>query len=120
MAGELYATMKAMVEYRMFDNTDNILRLRNKLGLEYAINRTVAARVSHELLVNAAGTSKQHFFDHQRSSLSAVFNYVPGLSVEMGYTYVIRLPLRSVYTIAEDNLFINATILLNTKNRKDK
>ncbi|MCD6064319.1 MAG: hypothetical protein K0R82_2230 [Flavipsychrobacter sp.] len=115
--GNLCATDKTMLEYRMFDGGNNILRLRNKLGLNYRFKNAFTAKVAHEVLLNVAGTSKLHFFDHERTSISTEFNVGNILSMEVGYMHASRLPLTSENTIAENNLLINFGFKIN---RKDK
>lgn len=118
LLGGLFATDKTMLEYRMFDLSADILRLRNKLGLEYVIRNAFKAKLSHEVLLNAAGTSKSHFFDHERTSLSAEYKPTPTLAIEVGYIHARRLPLTAENTVAENNLFINLVFTVNAKTDK--
>ena len=112
LIGNLYATDKTMLEYRIFGHSGNILRLRNKLGLEYKINKPLAMKLSHEVLLNAAGVEKQHFFDHERTSASLEIKTAIGY-VEAGYIHASRLPVLAETTLTENNLFINLGFTIN-------
>ena len=117
--GNLYTTDKTMLEYRVFDHADNILRLRNKLGLEYRINTMLTSRLFYEVLLNAAGVKKQHFFDHQRTGAGLECR-MSKASVEIGYMHINKLPAITETTITENNFFVNFRYSINSKKISDK
>ncbi|OJX35034.1 MAG: hypothetical protein BGO87_09405 [Flavobacteriia bacterium 40-80] len=100
---------RTAVEYRLFENNRDIMRLRTRLGLSYDFPKNVRMSIFNELFVNIANAGKAHFFDHNRTGLNLECKLFSAFRIDTGYMYIIRLPLFSATKIQENALFLNLT-----------
>ncbi|MDD3005055.1 DUF2490 domain-containing protein [Flavobacterium sp.] len=99
---------RTAIEYRMFENNQtDITRLRNRLGLKYALSEKIKFSVFDELLVLPSKTAELHFFDQNRMGVSLDYKLFSNLKVDIGYLYMDRLPVTSTNKIHENNIFMN-------------
>lgn len=107
-----YLAAREMLEYRMFDQATDLLRLRSSAGLGYTLDTHWAFIASYEILVNAAGISKEHFFDQDRLGISVRFTPAHRWKLEAGYLHVNRLPRNADEVFEEHDFFLNLTYRL--------
>lgn len=100
---------RSATEYRVFENSANITRLRNRLGLRYDVNEKLKLGLYDELLFNIHGTTTSHFLDHNRIGLSITYQLLSDLKVETGYMQISRLPIASENKLQESNLLLHFT-----------
>lgn len=99
---------RSAIEYRIFENNQpDIIRVRNRLGIRYDFSAQVRLSVYDELLFNIAGTSTNHFFDHNRIGVMMEQKISRGLKLEAGYIYVNRLPVTNDMELTEHNFILN-------------
>lgn len=99
-----------MVEYRNFDRSPDITRIRLRLGADYRPDRRYHLTVQEELLANVAGAPAGHLFDHNRLGLSVTRQYTSNAWMELGYFYVNRLMPKNPDLIIEHNIFLHMGI----------
>lgn len=104
---KLSLVSREALEYRMFVNNNKSLRLRNKVGLYYEFTTSFYTQATYEILLNVSACSNAYLFDHDRISLSTVYNAGSHCTIEIGYMYINRLPLIAEKRITENNLFLN-------------
>lgn len=96
------------LEYRDFknNNTDDILRLRNKLGMKYEFNSKWAISGFDELFLNLNSDDHKHLYDHNR--IGVLGNYAPSKSIkiELGYVAISRLPKTKDELMHENNFLV--------------
>lgn len=110
---------RSALEYRIPDNSiPRTLRLRNRLRLQYAVSSKLDLSLSDELFCNIAGVSTSHFFDHNRVGLTLEYRISPGMKLEAGYIYIIRLPLADDILRREHNIMMNFTFQLKKRRGK--
>lgn len=95
------------VEYRLFKNQDDITRGRYKLGLQFDFAKKIKLDVYNEILLNIAGKSNPHLFDHNRLGFLFGYPVSPYFKLEWGYIYIQRLP-SSYPVLFEHNLVLQA------------
>lgn len=109
----MYIVDRAAVEYRILENGPSLLlRLRNRLGFRYDLTKKVDISVFDELLFNVSGAPSGHFFDHNRLGSAIGYKVAPYLKADMGYVYIVRLPLTGSTNLRENNIYLNVTFLL--------
>lgn len=113
--GDLSFIDRASIEYRVFDHDNNIIRLRNKLGMKYDLKRKSSFSLFYELLYNVAGTSKEHLFDHYRLGCAASYLIANKVKLELGYLHIQRLPRNATTMLEEDNFLFNIGYKLKAK-----
>lgn len=114
-----YIAGRTAVEYRIFDNQQsNITRLRNRLGFSYNLAVKLKLAIFDELFFNLSGTSKCHFFDHNRIGVNVEYKVLSKLKFDIGYIQTSRLPLTSATELYENNFFLNFSYHL--KNHKKR
>lgn len=114
-----YVVDRTIIEYRLFQgNQPNLVRLRTRLGFRYDFTEKIQLSFSDEVLLNIAGTTYEHLFDHNRVGFDLEYGILPGLKLDMGYLYIVRLPTKSTTKLYENNFFINLTYLLLKINKK--
>ncbi|HTN45804.1 MAG TPA: DUF2490 domain-containing protein [Flavipsychrobacter sp.] len=110
---------RSALEYRIPDNSiPRTLRLRSRLGLQYAATSRLGLSVYDELFCNIAGVSASHFFDHNRIGLTFEYRISPGMKLEAGYIYISRLPLAEGILRREHNIMMNFTCQLKKRRGK--
>ncbi len=111
---------RSALEYRVPDNgTALILRLRNRLGLQYPLTSQLGLSVYDELFCNIAGSSTAHFFDHNRIGLMMECKISNRLKLETGYININRLPLTNDVLLTEHNIMLNLTFQLKQKSKNN-
>lgn len=107
---DLYIMSRAALEYRVFESDQaGISRVRNRLGLRYDLTNTVSLTLYDELFCNLAGADSKHFFDHNRAGISMGYLLHSGLTLDIGYIHISRLPLSNETRLHESNAFLNLT-----------
>ncbi len=102
------------IECRLLNNyPSSIVRLRNRLGLQYTIHQKLKMVVYDEFFMNAWGAIREHIFDHNRIAMGFEYEVRPKLKLEMGYMYIIRLPLQAGNLLYENNVFLNVAYTIN-------
>lgn len=109
---QLYLVDRTGVEYRLFEKTSNIVRFRNRIGLDYALNKKMRIGIYDELFFNMRGSSAGHFFDHERIGSHFEYKITPTLKIGISYIHISRLPITSEEKLYENNLMIQAAFLL--------
>jgi hypothetical protein len=109
---QLYLVDRTAMEYRFFENTTNIVRFRNRIGLEYVLNKKMRFGIYDELFLNLRGTSTGHFFDHDRIGSYFEYKITSSFKIGISYIHISRLPLTSEDRLYENNLLIHAAYLL--------
>ncbi|MFH6967191.1 DUF2490 domain-containing protein [Flavobacterium sp. FlaQc-28] len=110
---KFYVVDRTAIEYRVFqDNQTDITRLRNRFGFRYDFTEKIKLGIYDELLFNVAGTTYDHFFDHDRIGLNLECKVLPYLKFDIGYIHLTRLPLTSKTKLHENNIFMNLTYQL--------
>lgn len=108
ISNKLYIIDRSALEYRIFSNNNtNLTRFRNRLGIKYDLSTRFRSGFYNELLVNLSGNTAYYFFDHNRDVIFLDYTPHPGLRIETGYAYILRLPSNSVEKIKENNVFLN-------------
>lgn len=114
IAGKWILLERSALEYRMPDNgTARILRLRNRLGLQYPLTSQLGLSVYDELFCNIAGASTAHFFDHNRVGMMLEYKIAYAIKLEAGYIYINRLPLINDVPLTEQNIMLNLVFSLS-------
>lgn len=108
----LFIINRTAIEYRFLENSPNITRLRNRLGLRYVITQNLESGIYDELLLNAAGTGNVHFFDHNRTGVDLEYKMSSSLKFDVGYMHITRLPVTNTSYLQEHIIFFNLTGLL--------
>lgn len=102
------------LEYRFLNNyPSSIVRIRNRLGLQYTINPKLNMVAYDEFFINARGVNREHIFDHNRIAVSFEYEVKPKLKLEAGYMYITRLPLQAGNLLYENNIFLNVAYTIN-------
>ncbi len=110
---------RSALEYRIFDkNPKEVLRFRNRLGLQYEFNNQWKAVTSMEILVNLSGVAATYFLDHNRYGVNLEYQPTKNIKLELGYLYISRLTKTNIQKTGENTLFLNITYQLN-KQRKE-
>lgn len=114
ITGKIALLYRLSLEYRLLNNyPSSIVRLRNRLGLQYTIHPKLGMVVYDEFFMNAGGVNREHIFDHNRIAMGFEYEVKPKLKLEAGYMYITRLPLQSGNLLYENNLFLNVSYALN-------
>lgn len=110
LAKKLFIIDRNALEYRILENNSNdITRLRNKLGFRYDFSEKLKLTIYDELLLNINGAPVHHFFDHDRLCLNIEYKVLPHLKMDLGYLHITRLPISSNHKLHENNLMLNIT-----------
>lgn len=118
---KFFLTDRNAMEYRIFQGSaNNITRMRNRLGIRYDFMPRLKAGIYKEFFVNLSGTSTYYFFDHKRNVVFLDYTLMPGLKVETGYAYILRLPPGNLKKIKENNLYLNLTFQLHRHRGQSK
>lgn len=105
---------KISLEYRFMNNyPSSIVRVRNRLGLQYKINPKLNMVAYDEFFINLRGTNREHIFDHNRIAMSFEYEVKPKLKLEAGYMHITRLPLQAGNLLYENNVFFNVAYTIN-------
>lgn len=92
---KIFITGRSAVEYRMFNTSAKLTRLRNRVGLRYDVSDKLKLGIYDELLFNIYGTTPYYFFDHDRLGFSFTYQLLSDIKVETGYMKISRLPIAS-------------------------
>lgn len=101
---------RSALEYRMFENSAPIVRFRNRFGIQYIFNTKFRIGTYNELLVNAKGTNLDHFFDHNRTSITIEYLLLSNMKLNLGFMKILRQPLYQNSIIFEHNVIFNFVI----------
>lgn len=105
---KLHFVAGTKAEYRTFNHQNNdVLRLRQLIGLNYKLSDKMEASFSDELFVNALGVSSMHIFDQNRILLQLSYSPKPKWKLEVGYVHINRILLSNVDIMEDENFFIN-------------
>lgn len=118
MSQRFFIVNRTALEHRMLENSNDIMRLRNRLGLQYKVSTMLKLSVQDELLINVAGTNIGHFYDHNRMAIEIEYSISGSLKINMGYMYITRLPLNDINALDEHDIFVNLTYQLFRKHLK--
>ncbi len=100
-------------EYRLFQNYNNdVLRMRQLLGLRYNFNEKIELSCSDELFLNALGVPNNHIFDQNRMLFQFSFSPKPQWKFEVGFVHINRILSTSVDILDDENIFINLNYTL--------
>lgn len=96
------------IEYRDLKNNgqDNIIRLRNKLGLKYDINKKWNVSIFDEYFANLNSTDQEHLFDHNRVGILGSFFASKSIKLDVGFIHISRLPKNKFEQLHDDNFVI--------------
>lgn len=114
----IYLVNRTAVEYRVFNNRQDITRLRNRLGVYFGVIERMTAGIFEEPLVNITGVPHKHIFDHNRIGVNLEYKVVPNLKMDLGYMYISRLPLANTTMLYENNFYLNFTYRLRREDVK--
>ncbi len=118
---KFFLTDRNAIEYRVFQGSaSNITRTRNRFGIRYDFMPWLKAGIYEEFFVNLSGTTTYYFFDHKRNVVFLDYTPMPGLRIETGYAYIVRLPPGNLKKIKENNLFLNLTFQLHRHHGQSK
>ena len=107
----LYITDRTASEYRTFDGKDNIVRLRNRLGLHYDLHAHWMFDVYHELLLNT-NTHPHSYLDHERLGIMTAYRFNQHLTVQLGFMHIKRLHESKPELMEESNFIMNISYCL--------
>ncbi len=117
--GQLQAMQRTAAELRSFNTAQpNIIRLRERIGIRYNIKTTISVTAFDELLLNVAGVSFAHLYDHNRVGLDLEYRGLTNIKLNIGYMRINRLPLSGATQIQENNAFLNFTYLFTHPHAK--
>lgn len=98
------------LEYRIPDNGAScMLRLRNRLGIQYPVTAHLGLLAFDELFCNIAGTAPEYFFDQNRIGLMAEYRISRRLKIETAYLYTIRQQTANDRKLKEQDVSLNLT-----------
>jgi hypothetical protein len=99
---------RSALEMRMFERDyGNILRMRQRIGLNWKCASFVQLTAYYEVLLNTTGVDAQHRFDHDRVGCLMQFRPVTWIKLEGGYVHSHKLPKSADEIINEHNLIIH-------------
>lgn len=117
MTSNLFLLNRTSFEYRIFEGaTENVIRLRHRIGLRYDINPKYDLGIGNEIFINAYGTDSQHRFDQNRIIANIAFKPTVSVKFDLGYIHSLRLPKSNIDLIKENNFYLNFTYTLLRKN----
>lgn len=105
------AFSKLDLEYRTFLKNSDIVRLREKIGLNYHY-QSLTLTAYNELFVNVVGTPITHFYDQNRMSGAINVRASHCLGIELGYIRSNKLPIHTIEKQKENIIYLNLTMLL--------
>lgn len=100
-------------EYRNILNSNNITRLRNRLGIRCNLNPTSKIILFDEVLYNISGVSEGNFWDQNRVNLSLERQFNHHLKLEFGYMYIKRYNAKQ--HLSEHDVLVNFSYLFSKK-----
>ena len=106
-----YFINRVAIEYRVFENANNVTRARNRFGLQYKIATKLKVSIFDEIILNVTGVEPNHFYDHNRIGLEVEYKITDGFKMNMGYLCIDRLPITERNTLQEHNILLNLTYL---------
>jgi hypothetical protein len=116
---KFHVVNRTALEYRTFKGIQpNIIRLRNRIGIRYDLAAYLKLSIYDEWLVNLAGTTLEHYFDHNRIGVQVGYQLSSNLKVDLVYLHISRLPLTSMQKLSENNIMLTIGYELGRKNRK--
>ncbi|MDN3677641.1 DUF2490 domain-containing protein [Flavobacterium paronense] len=116
MTSNLFLLNRTAFEYRVFEGaTENVIRVRQRLGLRYDLNPKYNLDIGDEIFINAYGTDSQHLFDQNRTVANITFKPNDAIKFDLGYNHISRLPKSTSDLIRENNLYLNFTYTLIKK-----
>lgn len=109
--------LRSAAEYRHWlGGQPDVVRLRNRVGVNYQLSRNMDATVYEELLCNLSGVPPGHLFDHNRAALTIGYKLSTALRLDAGYIYINRLlAAPSTDVVTEHNIFVNLTYRFERK-----
>lgn len=118
---KFYLVDRTAIEYRIFSNNESdITRLRNRFGFRYDFTDKIKLTVSDEVFLNVAGTTIEHFLDHNRVGLNLEYKVLPYLKFDIGYIYITRVPVANTTKLTENNIFVNLIYQINKRTKSTK
>jgi Protein of unknown function (DUF2490) len=105
---KLWLIDRTVIEYRDFQKiNENIVRLRNRLGVRCEFNSKWNVTLFDEIFLNIMGAKPSHTFDHDR--IAILLNYKPtkNIRIETGYMYISRLPRNTNEFLHENNFLLH-------------
>lgn len=83
-------------EYRIFEGSKDLFRLRFREALSYSITEKINIQIYDELFLNTMNVDKKHLFDQNR--IGVVSNYVLSdkLKMELGVTHIQSMPRNGI------------------------
>ena len=118
IVNRLHVVGRSALEYRIFEkHHKDVLRFRNRLGLQYEFNQHWKAVTSMEVLVNLSGVAATHFLDHNRFGRNVEYHPTKSIKLELGYMYISRLRKTNILKIGENTFSLNLTYQLSKRNR---
>lgn len=118
LASKFFIVDRTMLEYRVFESTTNIGRLRNRLTFRYDFNSNFNTSFGDEIFINAKGADAQHLFDQDRLFANFTLKASAKIKFDFGYIYISRL-LKNKTEVQEDsNFYINCTYKFQKKHHK--
>ena len=97
------------LEYRMFVDAPDVLRVRLKPGLQCRLPNHLSITLYDEVLLNVLGVTTAHIYDHNRIAGSLGCQCSKQVYVEAGYVRISRLPASNAALLQESNLVLNAS-----------
>ena len=118
IVNRLHITGRTALEYRIFEkHHKDVVRFRNRFGLQYEISNDWKVVSFVEVLVNLSGVPPTHFMDHNRYGGNVEYHPTPNIKLELGYIYISRLPKMNIQKIGENTFFLNLTYQLTKRNK---
>lgn len=118
---KFYLVGRTAIEYRMFSNNESdITRLRNRFGFRYDFTNKIKLAVSDEVLLNVAGATIEHFFDHNRVGLNLEYKVLPYLKFDIGYIHITRVTITTTTKLTENNIFVNLVYQIHKRTKATK
>lgn len=119
IVNKLHLVGRTALEYRIFEkHHKDVLRFRNRFGIQYYIDKNWKLVSSVEILVNLSGVPPTHFMDHNRFGGNVAYHPTPNIKLELGYLYISRLPKTNIQKIGENTFFLNLTYQLIKRNKE--
>ncbi len=107
LSEKLSLVSRGAAEYRLLQDAQHILRLRNRMGFKYVLNPQIELFAFDELMLNLNDRDAVNFFDQNRSGISVQYKNSSPISIQLGYMHISRLPLHKQNFMQENDLFVN-------------
>lgn len=113
MLNNFYFANRFASEYRILSNRNiDIIRFRNRVGVNYLLSSKVNLSLSNEFILNIHKLNDYPLFNQNRTVLSTELMALQDVKFEIGYIYLHRLINHLPLQFKEHNLFLHLSYSL--------